>query len=65
MRSLFSNFSTSPNVSNLSIDYSEKHVRVYNLKRIWNWLEKNNNIFLNDAFQSYYDLFQVDWLVQN
>ena len=22
-------------------------------------------IFINDAFQSYYDLFQVNWLVQN
>ena len=25
-----------------------------------NCLEKNNNIFLNDAFQSYYDHFQVN-----
>ena len=34
MRSLFFNLSTSPNVTNLSIDYSEKYVRVYSLKRI-------------------------------
>ena len=33
-RSLFFNLSVSPNVNNLSIDYSEKYVRVYNLKRI-------------------------------
>ena len=29
-------------------------------------LEKNNNSFcFKDAFQSYYGLFQVSWLVQN
>ena len=28
-------------------------------------LGKKSQHFLNDAFQSYYDLFQVNWLVQN
>ena len=27
-------------------------------------MDKNKD-FLNDAFQSYYDLFQVNWLVQS
>ena len=27
------------------------------------YLDKNHEIFSNDAFQSYYDLFQVNWLV--
>ena len=34
MRSLFFNLSTSPNLNNSSIDYSEKYVGVYTLKRI-------------------------------
>ena len=34
MISLFFNLSTSPDINNLSIDYGEKYVRVYRLKRI-------------------------------
>ena len=34
-------------------------------KRDIEMLVKKQQNFLNDAFQSYYDLFHVDWLVQN
>ena len=34
MRSLFVNLSTSPKLNNLPIDYSEKYVLAYRLKRI-------------------------------
>ena len=34
MRSLFVNLSTSPKLSNLPIDYNEKYVLAYRLKRI-------------------------------
>ena len=33
MRSMFFNISTSSYVSNLSVDYNEKYVRVYKLKK--------------------------------
>ena len=58
------NSNNNDNHNNHNINNNNKKNDYKNMRISIEYLEKNF-FFLNDAFQSYYDLFQVNLLVQN